>query len=114
MPINQLDALVIHPTAPRGAQRKNEMKTKSLTIKRENVEIFTVTSNFPYWSDGAHISARVALDKSGKLSAIRAQSIDAALGTKYLLVSPISFANAAVLSTAGGLRVGESETVAIE
>ena len=89
------------------------MKTKSLTIKRENAEILTVTSSFPYWSDGAHISARVAFDKSSKLSAIRAQAIDAERGIKYLLVSPISFTNAAVLSTAGGLRVGESETVAI-
>lgn len=87
---------------------------KTLTIKRENAEIFSITSNFPHWSDGSHIVARVAFDKSSKLSSIRAQAIDAARGIKYLLVAPISFTNATVLSTAGSLRVGESETVAVE
>jgi hypothetical protein len=89
------------------------MKTKSLTVKRENLEIFSVKSNFPYWSDGQPIAARVAFDNSHKLSSIRAQAIDAARGEKYLLIAPISFNNAAVLATAAALRVGETGTVAI-
>ena len=89
------------------------MKTKSLIIKRETKDIFTVSGNFPYWSDGASINARVAFDANHKLSSIRAQAIDRENGLSYLLVCPISFANASVLSTAGGLQVGESETVAI-
>lgn len=88
--------------------------TKQLTIKRETKDIFTVSGSFPYYSDGTPINTRVAFDASHKLSSIRAQAIDRESGLSYLLVSPISFANASVLSTAGALRVGESETVSIE
>lgn len=84
-----------------------------LTIQRETLEIFTVKSDSPYWSDGTPIAVRVAFDKNHVLSSIRAQSIDRANGKHSILISPIAFKNIAVLTAAGGLMIGDSETVTV-
>jgi hypothetical protein len=89
------------------------MKTKTLTVRRETAEIFTVMSSFPYWADGSALEVRVAFDGSGKLSAIRAQAIDSMNGNRYVLVTPVSVVNGSVLAAARTLCVGESQTVEI-
>lgn len=86
---------------------------KTFLIKRETDDVFSVISHFSYWSDGAKISARVAWNSVGHLSSIRAQVIDARNGNHYLLVSPISFSNPIINSTARSLAIGESKTVTI-
>lgn len=89
------------------------MKPKTLSITRETAQIFVVKSSFPYWADGAAINCRVAFTPAGILSSARAQAIDAAAGNRYLLINPISFNAASIIATAGAMRVGETETLAV-
>lgn len=85
--------------------------TKSLTIKRESADIYTITSNFPYWSDGSPINCRVAFDRKGILCAMRAQAIDSANGLRYLLISPISFKSILIISEARRLAIGSEVNI---
>lgn len=84
---------------------------QTLTITRETLQVFTVKSNFPYWTDGSAINCRVAFDKQGMLSQIRAQAIDAEAGKRYLLVNMIKFNRADILATAGAMQLGSTETI---
>jgi hypothetical protein len=86
---------------------------RTLTITRETLQVFTVKSNFPFWSDGSAINSRVAFNKEGELSAIRAQTLDAEAGKRYLLVNCIKFNRADILATAGAMQLGATETIKI-
>ena len=87
--------------------------SEKITITRVSDDIFTVTSNFPFWSDGSRISERLAWTKEGTLSNVRAQELDRVAGNLYIIVAPFSVKNSAVLAAARRLAPGEKAAVAI-
>ena len=84
----------------------NERKIK-VTVARESAHIFTAVSDSPYWSDGSHINARLAI-KDGVLSSIEAQRLDRQNGQGYLLIAPLSIRREVVVAQARNLAIGES------
>lgn len=85
---------------------------KTLTIQRETNEIFTIVSDFPFWSNGGIIQERVAFS-GDSLSNMRAQAIDRANGKSYILIAPFGVANPVVLAAAKTMQVGEIKTVTL-
>ena len=86
----------------------------NITIARESESIFVVKSDESYWSDGAPISARMAMDirASGDrfLSSTKAQSIDRRNGNHYIIITPISVSSSTIVASAASLAVGQSIT----